>query len=165
MNRRLDEGPDRADFYGAAVYGSILAAALLTPFHEEHSSPEQTFLALLSTQAVFWLAHVWSTIIGERVDIGRAFDWRRAAAVAQAEWPLVEAAVVPSVPLLLGWVGAIGAQTATDLAIVLCVAQLLGWGVAVGWRVYGTRLRALVLGLVNGAFGVVIVLLEVVIVH
>ena len=160
--------PDRdrphADFYAAAVYGSIVAAALVAAFHEEHASPETTLLSLLSTMAVFWLAHVWSAIVGERIHVGDEFANHRIGAIARAEWPLVESAFLPAVALLLGFAGAIGAAHSLDAALVACVLQLFGWGLVVGRRAYDHWWAALFSGLTNGVLGIVLVSLEIAVV-
>jgi hypothetical protein len=157
--------PERADFYAAAVYGSIVAAALLAAFRKEHSSAETTLFALLSTMFVFYLGHLWSTIVGERLDVGRAFEVRHAVEIARAEWPLVEAAFVPSVALVLGRAGVLSRDHAVDAAAAICVLQLVGWGFVVGHRAYDKWWQAVLAGLVDGGLGVAIVALELAIVH
>ena len=59
--------PDPADIYAAAVYGSILAAAFTTVFRQEHAAPQAVAISVLGTMAVFWIAHVWSAVLGERI--------------------------------------------------------------------------------------------------
>jgi hypothetical protein len=161
----VTEEPDRSDFYAAAVYGSIVAAALLAGFHEEHVSARTSLLTLLSTMGVFWLAHVWSTIVGERIHQGRHFTVRHAAEIARAEWPLMEATFLPALALLLGWAGALGRDAAVTIALVACILQLFAWGFVVGRRAYHRRLHALFAGLVDGALGLALVALEIAIIH
>jgi hypothetical protein len=114
---------------------------------------------------VFWLAHVWSTIVGERIHQGRQFTVRRAAKIARAEWPLIEATFLPVLALLLGWAGALGRNAAVTLALVACILQLFGWGFVVGRRAYDRGLHAVFAGLVDGALGVALVALEIAIIH
>ena len=102
---------DKADHYAAAVYGSIVAAALIEAFRGEHAHAETTALAVLSTMGVFFLAHVWSAIVGERLHRReRRLGPHRVAQIASAEWPLVEASFAPVFVLLLGWVGVLERQ-------------------------------------------------------
>jgi hypothetical protein len=156
---------DQPDFYAAAIYGSIVSAALLAPFHEEHVVAGDALAALLSTAAVFWLAHVWSTIVAERIHFRERFSARQTLEIARSEWPLIEATLLPSFVLVLGWTGAVSNQRALTLAIAVCVAQLLAWGLVVGRRAYERPLLALAAGLANGALGVGLVALEVAVVH
>jgi hypothetical protein len=154
-----------ADFYAAAVYGSVVVAALLAAFRQESASARTTLLALLSTMAVFWLAHVWSTIVGERIHEGRSFTVRHAGEIARAEWPLVEAAFGPAIVLLASWAGGFSSETASTLALAICVLQLLAWGFLVGRRAYDRLGAAVAAGLVNGALGLGLVALELLIIH
>jgi len=162
--RRVGEA-DRPDFYAAAIYGSIVSAALLAPLHEEHVAAADALAALLSTAGVFWLAHAWSTIVAERIHFGLPFSLRHAREIARAEWPLMESALAPSFVLALGWAGLVGNQRALTLAIALSVAQLFGWGFVVGHRAYHRGLHAVAAGVVNGVLGVGLVALEVAVVH
>jgi hypothetical protein len=154
-----------ADFYAAAIYGSILAASLIAVFRAEHDSPETIAFALLGTMAVFFLAHTWSAILGERIHLGRGLGWPRIRAVARAEWPLLEAAAAPSLALLLGWVGILGARTSETLALAVCIVQLFAWGFAVGRRAYHVLWGALAAGIADGLLGLGLVWLEVTVVH
>jgi hypothetical protein len=155
----------KADFYAAAVYGSIVTAALLGAFRQERASAETALLALLSTMAMFWLVHVWSTVVGERIELGRHFPGRRVLAVARSEWPLVEAAFAPSAVLLLGWAGVFRSRTALSLALGISLLELVAWGLVVGRRAYESWWQAIAAGLVDGALGVGLVALEIAVVR
>jgi hypothetical protein len=157
--------PLHADFYSAAVYGSIVAAALVAAFREEDASPKTIALSLLSTMAVFWLVHVWSAIVGERIQLGTDFRNHHLAVIARAEWPLVEAAFAPAAVLALGWAGVLGERTASALAIAVCILQLFGWGIFVGRRAYDHWWTAALSGFTNGVLGIVLVALEILVVH
>jgi hypothetical protein len=156
---------DRADFYAAAVYGSILAASLIAVFRAEHDQPETIAFALLGTMAVFWLAHAWSAILGERIHLGRPLGRRRIVRIARSEWPLVESAFAPAIVLVLGWIGVVGAKNAETLALATCIVQLFAWGFAVGHRAYHAWLAAIGTGIADGLLGLGLVWLEITVVH
>jgi hypothetical protein len=153
----------RESLYGAAVYGSVLAAALLGAMRHTHADARAATISLLGSMLVFWLAHAWSEVIGERVADGRLFERERVGEIARAEWPLVEAAIVPAVPLLLAWAGAWSRDLGVDLALGISVLQLVGWGAAAGHRSQTSWPVALLIGAVDGALGIGIVALELVI--
>jgi hypothetical protein len=157
--------PDRADFYAAAIYGSILAASLIAVFRAEHDSPETTAFALVGTMAVFWLAHAWSAILGERIHVGARLGYHRALQIARSEWPLVEAAFAPAFILGLGWAGVLSTKTSENLALAVCIAQLFAWDFAVGRRAYHSWWAAVIAGLAGGVLGLGLVWLEITIVH
>ena len=165
--RAAPEHPDvdRSAFYAAAIYGSIIAASLIVPFFEQHGSAETVALTLLSTMAVFFLAHVWSTILGERIHRGSGYTARHTFAVARSEWPLLESTFGPVVVLLLGWAGVWTDSTAERIALAVCLAELFTWGVVVGRKAYPGWAPAILSGLVNLVLGVGLISLEVVVLH
>ena len=165
MRTRTRPRSDHADFYAAAVYGSILAASLIAVFREKHDSPETIAFALLGTMAVFWLAHAWSAILGERIHAGHGIGRYRALAIARSEWPLVEAAFAPAIVLLLGWTGLIADKTSETLALAACIVQLFAWGFAVGRTAYHAWWGAVLAGLGDGLLGLGLVWLEITVVH
>ncbi len=162
---RLGPESGRAEFYAAAVYGSIIAASLIVPFFEQHGSAETVALTLLSTMTVFFLAHVWSTVLGERIHSGSPYSVHHTMDVARAEWPLIESTFGPVVVLILGWAGLWSDSTAERLALGICLVELFGWGVVVGRKAYGAWGSSLLSGVVNVALGIGLIWLEVTVFH
>jgi hypothetical protein len=151
----------RRDQYSAAVYGSILVAALVGAMFEEHASARTMTLSLAGTVVVFWIAHAWSEVVGERVAQGRLFDSARIKAISLEEWPLVEAGMLPSVLLALAWIGLISRHAAVVIALGVSIIQLVAWGVVAGRRTQPTWPGALTVGAVDGVLGIGIVVLEI----
>jgi hypothetical protein len=150
----------RGSLYGAAVYGSVLATALLGAMREEHADARKLTLSLVGSMLVFWLAHAWSEIVGERVAAGRLFDPARIRQVARAEWPLVEAGAVPAAALALAWAGLWSRDLGVDLALAAAILQLVGWGAVAAHRTESRWPAAVLMGAVEGALGLAIVGLE-----
>jgi hypothetical protein len=102
-NRRgdLPSVLDRDVRFGAAVYGSFLAASVVGVAYESGAGARTMTASLLGSMLVFWAAHVWSDAVGERIRLGEAFRPRDALFIARREWPLVEAAALPSILLAL----------------------------------------------------------------
>lgn len=146
--------------FAAAIYGSILATSLVVALGHEHLSAVRMLGTLLATMGVFYLAHVWAAVSAERIETASGFSGVSARAHAIAEWPMIEAASAPGAALLLAVLGVYSVDTAVDVATVVGVANLVAWGFAIGHRSHHRRLPAFVSGLINGAFGVAIVVLE-----
>jgi uncharacterized membrane protein YeiH len=91
----------------------------------------------------------------------RHVSWRSVRAVAGNEWPMIEACVPVVIPLLLAAVGLFSRDTGVTLALVVGVAALVAWGVAVGRSRGLSTLGVAIAGVLNGAFGGVIVGLKV----
>jgi hypothetical protein len=159
------DGHDPGEFYAAAIYGSILAVAFIAIFREEHSKPGAVAVSVAGTMVVFWIAHVWSSLLGWRLHHREGVTFTVVRRIAWSEWPLLEAAVAPGVVLALGWLGVLDGDTAEDLALAVCIVQLFGWGLVVAQRTYRRWWIATVAGLFDGALGLVIVLLEIRVVH
>jgi hypothetical protein len=117
-------------------------------------------LELSGSMLVFWLAHAWSETVGERLEAGRRFDARRIRGIARAEWPLVEAGLLPTLALALAWLGVWSDHTGIVLALGVAVVQLVGWGFAAGYRSQHSWSAALLLGVGDGILGLLIVGLE-----
>jgi hypothetical protein len=147
--------------YSAAVYGSILVAALVGAMFEERASPQTMTLSLAGSVVIFWVAHAWSEVLGERVAEGRLFDRARIKAITIEEWPLVEAGMLPTVLLALAWAGAFSRHSASVLALGVAILQLAAWGVLAGRRTQPTWGGALLVGAFDGVLGVAIVALEI----
>ena len=67
--------------YGPAVYGSVLATSLIGSMFEEQASARIMTLTLVSSILIFWIAHAWSEVVGERLANGPVFD-------RSAIWPM-----------------------------------------------------------------------------
>jgi hypothetical protein len=81
------------------------------------------------------------------------------------ELSMVVAPVLPILLLLLGALGLLSEPLAVSLALWTGVVQLFGWGIEVGRRRGQAWPGALLAGLINSAFGLVIIGLEVLLHH
>ena len=113
--------------FGAAVYGSFLVASVVGVAFEAGQDARVMTTSAFGSALVFWLAHWWSEVIGEQISAGEAFRHRDVLVVARREWPLVEAAVVPTLLLALAWAGVWSRETGAELALAAAVLQITGW--------------------------------------
>jgi hypothetical protein len=156
---KIEPGAD----FSAAIYGAILVTALILALsHAEHDAGVLA-LTVLTTMAVFWLAHVWAAIVSERITRPRELSLRHTWELAKHEGPMLEAAIVPLLILLGAEVGIYDVDLAVTLSAAAGILNLFAWGLLLGRRNYDTFFEALVAGVITGLFGVGIVLLEVLI--
>jgi hypothetical protein len=146
--------------FGAAVYGSFLVASVVGVAFEAGQGARFMTTSALGSALVFWLAHWWSEVLGEQIAAGEAFRRRDVLGIARREWPLVEAAVVPTLLLALAWAGVWSRDTGAELALAAAVLQIVDWALVAGRRAGWTWLRASAFAAVEGALGVVLLLLE-----
>ena len=166
-SRRLHAHPadlpgvlDRDVRFGAAVYGSFLAASVIGVAYESGAAARAMTVSLLGSMLVYWAAHVWSDAVDERIRVAEAFRRRDVLFIARREWPLVEAAAFPSILLALAWTGAWSRETGARLALAAALVQVIVWGFAAARRAGASRLTATVLAAGEGILGVVLLAAE-----
>jgi hypothetical protein len=146
--------------FGAAVYGSFLVVSVVGVAYEAGQDARFMTMTAFGSALVFWLAHWWSEVLGEQITTGEAFRDRDVLRVACREWPLVEAAFVPTLLLALAWAGVWSRDTGARLALAAAVLQIIGWALVAGRRAGWTRLRTGVFAAGQGTLGVALLLLE-----
>jgi hypothetical protein len=151
---------DRDVRFGAAVYGSFLVASVIGVAYEAGAGARTMTTSLLGSMLVYWAAHAWSDAIGERIRVGKAFRPRHMLSIARREWPLVEAAALPSILLGLAWVGAWSRETGAALALAAALVQVVSWGFAAARRAGGSRLTAVALAGGEGGLAVLLLAAE-----
>jgi hypothetical protein len=146
-----------------AIYGTILVMAVITALsHDDSVTSAQLIAGVLATTFVFWVAHVYSEVLGNRVEGGSGVpSVANIATAARGEWPLVEASLLPVLSLLLGVVGLVKTDAAVAIAIGVGVVELFGYGILAGRRLGLSRSGTAVVGVINGVLGLLIVLLKV----
>ncbi|TMQ89858.1 hypothetical protein ETD83_38025 [Actinomadura soli] len=166
--RRAAAGPDdreRADYSGA-VYGSLLAASVIVGASPRHDpAPAATVVALLfATGLVFWLAHVYASLVGDRQH-GRRLDWPEIRSVGRREWPLAQAAVPPAAAAACCGLIGLSDATASWAALFVALGGQVGWTVAAGARAHAGGRLIVMSAVVSLLLGMIIVALKVILTH
>jgi hypothetical protein len=142
-----------------AIFGTITAAAVIAASAAHDATIGSVVTVTVVTVVVFWLAHVYGSVVESHMEEGRA----GMNAIGEAmidELPVLEAPG-PSVLLLLaGLIGLLDAHTAVLAALWMAVAQLVIWGAAAARRHRRSWRAAVVSGAISGTFGLVIILLK-----
>jgi hypothetical protein len=147
-----------------AIYGYILATSLVAAFSEDDDySTTEVAVSVFVTGLVFWLAHVYASLLGERYAAGRRLTRSEIGAEFYAEWPLVQAFIPSIAVLLLGTIGLLSDDTAVWLAIAVGLAALLLWSLEIGRRERLSPVELAGMVLVNALFGAAVVVLKVVV--
>jgi hypothetical protein len=158
---RVAENPREA-IYGTIVAMGVIAASAVG------DEPAKIILAdTVATLLVFWLAHVYVDVLANKVQeawhgqTGMPMMMaRQFLAVMTREFSMVAAPALSLLFLLLSVLGLLEKGAAVTLALWSGVAQLVGWGIAVARKPGRSWPGALLGGVSNGAFGLVIVGLE-----
>ena len=150
--------PDTA----GAIYGTIAAMAVIagTAGDPSHAKPLNLTVATLF---VFWLAHVYAQALSHHLRGARRLEWPVVREAMIEERALLEGPLPLLVVLALGALGVLDERLTVRLALWLGVAQLVTWGILYARRQRWSWATALTAGAINGTFGLLIVLLEVVV--
>jgi positive regulator of sigma E activity len=145
-----------------AIYGTLLVTALVAGLSEDPDySPTDILVSVVSTAVVFWLAHAYARVLGERLEGDRRGARALIRTAAADEWPLMQAAVLPSAALLLGVAGAWSRNASVNVAIGVGVASLFTFGFLFARRLHRHVPAALLAGAFNALAGGVIVALKI----
>jgi hypothetical protein len=143
-----------------AIYGTIVASAVIAASAAGGKSPDAILTLTVATLLVFWLAHVYAHFLDHEVRHDRT-RWKVLASIMGQELSMLIAPALSILFLLVGALGLLSESLAVRLALWAGVAQLIGWGIDIARRRGRTWPAAVVTGLINGAFGVVVIILEV----
>ena len=153
--RHLEGGENLA----GAIYGTILVTSVVAAA-DSSDAIWQSLGIVEVTVLVFWLAHVYAHALAWSLDSKQPFSARELRPIARKEWPLLQAAVVPTIALVAGGVGLIGTQTAYWLAIGYGVVALVWWGLLIARKERLSLAATCALVAANAFFGLAIVLLK-----
>lgn len=144
------------------LYGTVLVLAVIIALSKSGKAEANIILGGVAvTTLVFYVVHVYADVLALRVR-EPARSWRSLAReVGHEEIAIVEAAVLPAIPLVLGTLGILDREAASWGAIACGLVSLFGWGALVGRALgYGTP-RSLLFGALNIALGGLMVVLKV----
>lgn len=141
-----------------AIYGLILYAALIAAVSDEESHPVEVLFVSVFSLVIFWGAHVYAgTIVNHvgnsplHVAIGKAMRHSSGMLVA---------AILPSVPLVLGAFGVLNDDDSVDYALLIVTVLLAVLGY-VALKIRGANIAVRILGGIGSAlFGTLIIALN-----
>jgi hypothetical protein len=123
---RIGGAPERLAGF---IYGTLVALAMIVAGVKVYpGSPGRIAVFVVLTSFVLWLAHVYAHTVGLSVSHRSRLELAELRHIARREGSIVEAALPPIVPLLLGAVGLLSTDTAvwTAIGIGLVVLALEG---------------------------------------
>jgi hypothetical protein len=154
----------RGDNLAGAIYGTILVMSVIAAadFREDLWT---SLVIVLVTAAVFWLAHVYAHALAVSLDEAETISVASVRRVARHEWPLLQAALLPSFVLLLGALGLFGTKLTYRLALGVGLVALVSWGIVFARKQRLSRRATVVVVVVNAAFGLFLVALKELVAH
>jgi hypothetical protein len=147
--------------YGTIVALSVIVGGELAYPHE----PGHIALLVAVTCFTFWLAHVYAHGLGHSVHTGEHLSFAELKRIAHREGSVLEAAIPPIVPLLLGAVGLFSAKSAGWIAFALGLGVLAAQGLVFARVERLGRLGTIGVVAANLGLGLVLVILKLVVTH
>ena len=152
----------RSPNLAGAIYGTIVATAVVAGLGERASVSAPRALAIVLASGVFfWAAHVYASVLAHRIEEHRRTkraDLRRALA---RDWPLFYSSLPIALPLALAWFGVFGGHLALGIATFVGVLTLAAWGIRFSRREGYGAAGILAAASINAGVGLLIVGLKV----
>ena len=147
----------------SAVYGTVLAGSLIAVQGAAGAdiSTLRLVIVVLITQSVYWLAHSYAELVGDRVATGvrpRPVDVRRLLA---EQWPMVSASFQPLAVVVLAWLLGSSRDAAVLAGLWASVAILALWSYVAGRRAQLPVGELLLYVALSALFGLTLVLLKI----
>jgi hypothetical protein len=148
----------------AAVYGTILVMAVVASVSEDEAADaiEIDEAVILSSGALF-VAHVYAGLFARRLEPGEEGWGAQLRASLVEAWPLMGAAVVPVVILLIAALAGLSRGKSVAVALAAGLIQLFAWGIVAARAHRQHGLRAVGSGVLSVAIGFLVVLLKAVV--
>lgn len=144
------------------LYGTVLVLAVIIALTKSgHAEADIVLGGVAVTTLVFYVVHVYADVLALRVSEPERPWVALAREVGHEEIAIVEAAILPAIPLVLGTLGALDREAASWGAIGCGLVSLFGWGALVGRALGYGSLRSLLFGALNIALGGLMVVLKV----
>jgi len=146
-----DHNPDSA-VYGLITVGAVIAAESAHAF-----DPWREVGAVTVVLILYWVAHAYSTLLGQRFTQGAQLSFRKAAEVAYHEWAVFRGASLPILAMVLA-AAFVGTSNAVDIAgLATTIVVLLVFELAAGLRSRLSGAGLLVQLAIGAGFGLAIV--------
>ena len=118
---------------GDAIYGAIAVGALLAAETPRRETYAKTVAAVMITLLLYWLAHSYADLAGERLRSGARLTARGLLATMLRELPILRPAI-PLATLPICWIAGTGLSAAVLAAVWTSAGIVLAIELAAGLR-------------------------------
>ncbi len=143
------------------VYGTILAATLLSAESAVRLTYPRTMGAVLVALGAYWLSLSYARFTGERLEHGEHFDFPAFGRSARHELTVLLGAGVPVVALLVSWIAGASLNTGVSIAVWASVAAIIAIEIVIGVRSGLTGRELVVQSALGALLGLLIVAIRV----
>ncbi|MGB0096749.1 MAG: hypothetical protein WBP81_29945 [Solirubrobacteraceae bacterium] len=118
----------------ALVYGVITVGALLGAESAHHETYGRTAAAIGIALILYWLAHSYAELLGQRLDEGTPLTLAGLARTMRSELSILSGAAVPLVAVLISWAAGAQLTTAVDTGARTSAVMILVIEIVAGVR-------------------------------
>ncbi len=140
-------------FISKALYGLITILAVLLSFKDHPPTAWHGAMLLFGTSISVALAEAFSETISQVIAGKKKLDKKELLSIWQETRPVLSAAYLPILILVLAAVGLFSVPTAAMLAESLIYATLFVYGLRIGYLLHGPRIRMFLAGLFTLGIG------------
>ena len=164
---RLEGGPRErfAERLSAACYGTVLVLTALPLIDADEVASGLGWELVTGVGVATWVAHFYAEVVGDHLRHGSALDRTEIRRAMVDGLPILLAAVLPAVVLLLGRVDVLDPRVALWTAVVVAIGQLVAVGALVGFSVSPRDKSVWSYAVATATIGIAIVILKLVLGH
>jgi len=142
------------------VYGVIAVGAMLAAESAGRETYPKTVAAVVVTLVLYWLAHSYAEVAGERLREGGRLTARRLFVTMLNETPILLGAVLPLIAVLICWWADVNLSDAEAAAVWTAAGLVLALELTAGLRARLSGLELLLQALTGAMLGLLIILLR-----
>ena len=144
-----------------AIFGTLVAAAVLATKGQKGESGAEIFWSGLLVLFLYWTAHVYADVLGERLETKARPGWSGIVRAAVRDWSMLRGSLGPL--LIYGAVLLFGAGVETSVLTALwsTVVLMALWGLIAALRGGSRGLELVVETLVCAALGFLVLVLKI----
>ncbi len=146
----------------AAVYGTIVVGTVLAAESARRETYPKTIAAVVITLLLYWLAHGYAELAGQRLQFGGRLTAARTRTTMVHELSLLAGAALPLAAVLVCWVAGVDLSSAVTAAVWVDAAVLLAIEFTAALRARLSGLELLAQTLVGAMLGTLILALRIV---
>ncbi len=144
-----------------AIYGTLIAAAVLATAAGTESSSLGIVWSALIVLGLYWFAHVYADIVGERLRTRSRPGWRHLLSHALRDWSMLRGALIPVIIFAVVRLAGASINSSVLTALWSTVFLLACWGLVAALRGGARGLELLLETVVCALFGVLVVVLKI----
>ena len=151
--------PRAARRRAAGIYGTVITAAVLASARGRLPTTALAS-AVLITLIVYWVAELYSEILGEQAVYAGSPIWPRIRDGMASTWTMVSAAYIPVLVLVVSRLFGASTTVAANIALAVAVVVLVihGWFAGRAAKLHGVQL--LIVTMIAGGLGIVMIILK-----